>query len=83
METMTAFNAKTHFGEAIIKAQSTPIQVTKNGKPVMVMISAEQYDSIEKLKAAYEAQQIKLGQEDIKAGRYSEGTAIFDKILSK
>ncbi len=50
METLSANDAKTHFGDLILRAQRSPIQINKNGKPVAVVISAEEYASIEALK---------------------------------
>lgn len=43
MELLTANQAKTQFGSTLIKAQREPVQVNKNGKPVVVIVSAESY----------------------------------------
>lgn len=50
MNTLTANEAQTHFGELLLNAQRAPIQISKNGKPVAVVISADEYESIEALK---------------------------------
>ncbi|WP_338726585.1 type II toxin-antitoxin system Phd/YefM family antitoxin [Shewanella baltica] len=50
MDMLTANEAKTHFGEVLLKAQQAPIQINKNGKPVAVVISVDEYNSIEVLK---------------------------------
>jgi len=34
MEILSANDAKTHFGDMLLKAQRSPIQINKNGKPV-------------------------------------------------
>ncbi len=50
MDALSANEAKTHFGDLLIKAQRAPVQINKNGKPVAVVISAEDYESMESLK---------------------------------
>jgi len=46
MLTMTAAEAKTHFGQLLDKAQRQPVQVTRHDRVVGVMISAEDYESM-------------------------------------
>jgi prevent-host-death family protein len=41
MKTMTARDAKTHFGELLDTMQREPVLVTKNNRPVGIMISIE------------------------------------------
>lgn len=41
MKTMTAREAKTHFGELLDAMQREPVIVTKNSRPVGIMISIE------------------------------------------
>ena len=50
MKSLTANEAKTHFGELLLKAQKEPVQISRNGKPVAVVISMDEYDAIDKLK---------------------------------
>jgi len=49
MDTLSANEANVHFGEMLLKAQRSPIQISKNGKPVAVVIPTEEYRSIEAL----------------------------------
>lgn len=46
MLTMTAAEAKTHFGQLLDKAQRQPVQVTRHDRVVGVMISAEDYEAM-------------------------------------
>lgn len=41
MKTMTARDAKTHFGELLDTMQREPVLVSKNNRPVGIMISIE------------------------------------------
>ena len=50
MDALSANEAKTQFGDMLLKAQRAPVQINRNGKPVAVVISMDDYESIEKLK---------------------------------
>ena len=41
MHTLTANEAKTQFGDMLLKAQREPVQINRNGKPVAVVVSIE------------------------------------------
>ena len=43
MQTFTANEAKTRFGELIDRVQREPIQITRHNRVVGVMVSAEDY----------------------------------------
>lgn len=47
METITAQVAKTQFGELLMKAQREPVEISKHGKRVAVLMSAEEFDQTE------------------------------------
>jgi len=46
MQTLTASDAKREFGEVLLKVQNSPISVTRNGKPVAVMLSNDEYEKL-------------------------------------
>ncbi|MDE9533167.1 type II toxin-antitoxin system Phd/YefM family antitoxin [Xenorhabdus bovienii] len=80
MNALSANEAKTHFGDMILKAQQAPIQINKNGKPVAVVISMDEYQSIEMLKLQLlqaRAAQVKV---DMEAGKLTNGDAFFDEL---
>ncbi len=73
---------KTQFGDLLLKAQRAPIQINKNGKPVAVVISMDEYESIETLKLRLlqsRAAQIKL---EIEAGNTVDGEEFFNQLES-
>ena len=43
MKSVTALEAKNRFGEVMETAQRQPVSITRNGRPSVVMISAESY----------------------------------------
>lgn len=46
MQKLTANQAKTHFGQLLMKAQSEPVQIDKNGKPAVVVMSTKDYQDL-------------------------------------
>lgn len=46
MQTFTANEAKTHFGEFIDKVQREPVRVMRRDRVVGVMVSAEDYEAM-------------------------------------
>ncbi len=43
MKTVTALDAKNRLGEVLEAAQRQPVSITRNGRPAVVVISAESY----------------------------------------
>jgi prevent-host-death family protein len=46
MNSITSSQAKQEFGDVIMHSQVSPISVTRNGKPVVVIISEAQYQAM-------------------------------------
>ena len=46
MKEITAREAKNRFGQLLDAAQRSPVSVTKNGRPVTVMLSIQLYDQL-------------------------------------
>ena len=46
LQTITANEAKTHFGEFIDRAQKGPVRVTRRDRVVGVMVSADDYEAM-------------------------------------
>ena len=82
METLSANDAKTHFGDLLLRAQRSPVQINKNGKPVAVVISTEEYASIEALKLRLLQSRAMQASADIAAGNMAAGELFFDKLLA-
>ncbi len=80
MDALSANEAKTHFGELLLKAQRSPIQINKNGKPVAVVLSAEEYESLEALKLSVLQSRAIQARADITAGNLADGEAFFDEL---
>ncbi len=46
MEIYSASDAKREFGELLIKSQRSPVHVTRNGKPIAVVLSETDYQTL-------------------------------------
>lgn len=80
MDTLSANDAKTQFGDLLLKAQRAPIQINKNGRPVAVVISMEEYESIEALKLRLLQSRAAQAKADIEAGNTVDGEAFFNDL---
>ena len=72
MRTMSAKDAKNHFGELLLEAQKAPVAIEKNGKPVAVVYSFEAHHYIEQAKLEWLRAAIAEADADIAAGRCEE-----------
>ena len=82
MEKLTANEAKTHFGQLLMKAQSEPVQIAKNGKPVAVVISIEDFEANEKMKLEWLTHRLQIAENEIKTGQTTNGEKFFEQLLS-
>lgn len=82
METMTAREAKNTLGEALQKAQHTPVQITKSGKPYAVLVSIESYRMAEEMKMQALKERIAHAEEEIKAGKFTDGENFMNDLIA-
>ncbi|HGN0870254.1 TPA: type II toxin-antitoxin system Phd/YefM family antitoxin [Providencia alcalifaciens] len=80
MHALSANEAKTHFGDMLLKAQRAPIQINRNGKPVAVVMSAEDYQNFEAMKLQLLQARAAQAKADIAAGDLIDGEAFFDEL---
>lgn len=81
METLTSNQAKTQFGDLLLKVQRAPVEISRNGKPVAVMISADDYSAMELLKMELLRQSLRRGLTDLEAGKIQDGDSVFDSMI--
>lgn len=82
MKTMTANEAKTQFGDMLVKAQQAPIQISRNGKPIAVLVSADDYVALETLKLQLLRDRIVQAEKDIAAGNTVDGEAFMQALTN-
>ena len=80
IEALSANEAKTQFGDMLLKVQRAPIQIKKNGKPVTVVISMDEYENIEALKLRFLQSRAVQAKMDIKAGNIVDSDSFFSAL---
>jgi prevent-host-death family protein len=80
MDSLTANEAKSQFGDLLLKAQRAPVQINKNGKPVAVVISMDEYENLELLKLQLLRSRAAQAIADIQAGNTMDGESFFDSL---
>lgn len=83
METLTASDAKREFGDLLLKVQSAPVGINKNGKPVAVMLSYTEYEQLAAYKTEQLKAQIQQGIADLDAGRIASGSAVLERLRQR
>ena len=83
METLSATDAKREFGEVLLKAQKGPVAINKNGKPVAVMISATEYETLTALNEEWLKAELQKGMDDLKAGRVADGKDVMERLRKR
>lgn len=71
MQSIAAKEAKTHFGELMDTVQREPVSIKKYGRPVAVIMSAEEYKQfkLERLRARLSIGEIQLDRDNAVDGR--------------
>jgi prevent-host-death family protein len=82
MEIFTANEAKNRFGEVLLKSQKEPVQVTRSGKPVVMVVSIEDYNVSEELKLRYVREHIQEGLADVASGNVENGDVFFRDLIA-
>ena len=82
MQTLNANEAKTHFGDMILKVQKSPITINKNGKPVAVIQSIEDYNEVNEMKKNLLKIRYKRALEEIEKNNTVDGERLFNEIIS-
>ncbi|HRJ54481.1 MAG TPA: type II toxin-antitoxin system Phd/YefM family antitoxin [Candidatus Thiothrix moscowensis] len=77
MQTMTANEAKTHFGEFIDKAQRRPIGVTRRGRLVGIMMPPEDYEQMRQ----FYADRLRKTAEQV--GKRAEAMGLTEEMLEE
>lgn len=78
---LTANQAKTHFGEMLLKAQRSPVHISKNGKPVAVVLSIDEYHELEEMKQAMIKKRFEQAQKEIAEGKVVDGAAFMQELM--
>ena len=75
-----AAEAKTTFGALLEKVQREPLTISKNGRPVAVLMSMDEFDTHQRLKLERLRREVQAGLADLKAGRVVDGAEAFEIV---
>ena len=82
MESLSANEAKTHFGDLLLKVQREPVQIKRNGKIVAIVMSVEEYSNLETLKIQQLKARVEQAKQDIIVDRTVDRNTFFNKLLA-
>lgn len=83
MKAVTANEAKTQFGDMLLNVQRAPVQINKNGKPVAVMVSMDDFEMMENMKIQMLKERVQRAKTEIAAGETIDGDSFFDELLAE
>ena len=83
METLNASDAKREFGEMLLKVQSAPVGINKNGKPVAVVVSTSEYQELKAIKEEKLKQLLQEGLDDLQSGKVKDGKEVMSRLRKR
>ncbi|TCQ86190.1 MULTISPECIES: type II toxin-antitoxin system Phd/YefM family antitoxin [Rahnella] len=82
MKSLSANEVKTQFGDVLLRVQREPVQINRNGKPVAVMLSIEDYQMLEEVKMRLLKEKVSRAETDIARGDVMDGETFFAQLMS-
>lgn len=83
MENVAAKEAKNRFGELLDRAQRGPVTIEKHGRPVAVLLSAQDYQELESIKRERLKSELQMGIDDLDAGRSVDGESFIAGLIGE
>ncbi|RSD30899.1 type II toxin-antitoxin system Phd/YefM family antitoxin [Vibrio pectenicida] len=80
MHTLTANDAKRNFGELLLSAQRAPVKISKNNKDAVVVMSIQDYEELEAMKAEYIKHCFEAAKEDLSKGNVVDGETFLKSL---
>ncbi len=82
MKKIASTKAKSNFGELLDTAQREPVTIEKQGRPVAVVVSIEDFKKSELLKIEALERDLQIGIDQANAGQLIDDDEIFNEIIS-
>lgn len=70
MQSLSAHDAKTRFGQLLDTARREPVVIERHGRAVAVVLSKEEYDALNAIKLQQLRAEIDRGLSDLERGAY-------------
>lgn len=81
MKSLSANEVKTQFGDVLLQVQREPLQINRNGKPVAVMLSMEDYQMMDEIKLRILKEKIARAEANIARGDVMDGDEFFAHLM--
>lgn len=81
MKTISATDAKTHFGKYISTALVEPVTITRTGQETVVMLARTEYERLESIEDAYWSLKAIMAERSGYLG-VQHGQKVIDKLLN-
>lgn len=81
MKSLNANEVKTQFGDVLLQVQREPVQINRNGKPVAVMLSMEDYQMLDNVKLQLLKEKLARAEADIARGDVMDGDLFFAQLM--
>lgn len=79
-KTIPAAEAKTNFGALLERVQREPLMISKNGRPVAVLMAIDEFETHQRLKLKQLRREVQAGLADLKAGKVVDGAEAFEVV---
>ena len=80
MTTITSTKAEKSFGNLLDTAQREPVTIQREGRPVAVLVSKDEYDDLQRIKFEKLKADIAIGIEQVNRGETVPGGQVFDGL---
>ena len=80
MDTLNANEAKTQFGEMLMRVQRSPIKINKNGKPVAIVLSIQEYEELDEMKKQLLKVRALKARKELEEGQAIDGNRFFSEM---
>ncbi len=81
MKTVASTAAKSHFGALLDTAQREPVAIHKQGRPVAVIVSYQEYQAHERLKLEALQRDLRAGLDQAERGELIDGENAFQDLI--
>lgn len=87
MRSMTANDAKKHFGQLLDDARRAPVSISKHGRMTAVILSSEEYNDLQRIKREHLKAAIRQGLDELDRNEgesfsVNQLDGVFDEIKS-
>lgn len=82
-KTLPAAEAKTNFGALLDTVRREPVTISKNGRPVAVIMSIEDYEQHQALSLDRLRAEIQAGLDQLDDGRSTDGQTFMKSLIER